>query len=292
MRSSGYPANSGAARSTSGGLLAVFAHPDDEAFGVAGTLRRVTAAGHPAAVVCATRGEAGEIADPRLATQEMLGQVRERELRAACAAVGVNDVAFLGYQDGHLAEVDPEEAVKRIVRHIRTRRPAIVVTFPPNGIYGHLDHMAIHQLTLAAVVAAADPARFSDHRGSGLAPHRVSKVYYTAPSREDLVVRRDEMRQHGSDFLPGGNAATIPFEEMGTPEAELTTRVVLTDTEFAAKHRAMEAHATQMPAGGFFRSASPDELRASMGLETFVLAPPPISARDFPVPETDLFAGL
>src|SRR3954447_8224298 len=137
-------------------LMTIFAHPDDETFGVAGTLRRATTAGHSVAVVCATRGEAGEIADPSLATKEMLGAVREGELRHAMAAVGVDDVRFLDYLDGRLPEADPAEAVTKIVRHLRAFRPDVVVTFPPNGGYGHVDHIAIHHLTLAALSAAAD----------------------------------------------------------------------------------------------------------------------------------------
>src|SRR5215468_242492 len=99
--------------------MTILAHPDDETFGMAGTLRRATSAGRPVAVVCATRGEAGEIADPSLAAKDTLGAVRERELRQAMAAVGVHDVRFLGYHDGRLQEADPDEAVMKIVRHLR-----------------------------------------------------------------------------------------------------------------------------------------------------------------------------
>src|SRR5258708_36153656 len=81
-------------------LMTIFAHPDDETFGMAGTLARATANGHPVAVVSATRGEAGEIAHAELATKETLGRVREQELRSAMAAVGVTDVHFLDYIDG------------------------------------------------------------------------------------------------------------------------------------------------------------------------------------------------
>src|SRR5690242_14187952 len=108
------------------GFLGIFAHPDDESFGLAGTMARAIMSGHPAAIVCATRGEEGQIADSALATPANLGQVRERELRAACAAVGVVDVAFLDYVDGHLAEANETEAVGRIVFHIRRLRPAVV----------------------------------------------------------------------------------------------------------------------------------------------------------------------
>ncbi|HEU5347789.1 MAG TPA: PIG-L family deacetylase [Ktedonobacterales bacterium] len=274
------------------GIMGIFAHPDDESFGLAGTLARATAHGHPAAIVCATRGEVGKIADPSLATPENLGQVREGELRAACAAVGIDDVSFLDYVDGQFSDADEDEVVGRIVYHLRRFRPAVVATFSANGGYGHPDHMAIHRYTLAAITAAADPARYPEQVAVGLAPHRVRKVYYTAIPRERLVAMRDEARKQGQDFIPGGDAGTIPFEEMGTPIAEISTVVTLTDDEFVAKQRSMRAHATQMPADSPFAKATPQQLREFMGRETLVLAPPPISDQAYPAPEDDVFAGL
>jgi mycothiol S-conjugate amidase len=239
--------------------MTIFAHPDDETFGMAGTLRRATSAGHPVAVVCATRGEAGEIADPSLATKETLGAVREGELRHAMA---------------------------KIVRHIREFKPDVVVTFPANGGYGHVDHMAIHRLTLAALKAAADPERVSDQP-----PHRIRKLYYAGFSRERMVKMREEAAREGRDYTPGGNAATIPFEEMGTPEADITTRIMLTDSEFAAKLQAVRAHATQLPTNSPWMRLEPDALRALMATEAFQLVPE-YSDRQYTTPEDGLFAGL
>lgn len=274
------------------GIMGIFAHPDDESFGMAGMLARATMHGHPAAIVCATRGEVGEIADPALATPENLGQVREGELRAACAAVGVHDVSFLDYIDGQLADADEAEAVGRIVAHLRRFRPDVVVTFTANGGYGHPDHMAIHRYTLSAIEAAANPTRYPKQIAAGVAPHRVRKVYYTAFPRERMLAMREEARKQGQDFVPGGDAGTIPIEQMGTPESEITTVVILNDAEFAAKQQSMRAHATQMPADGPFSQATPEQLRQFMGHETLVLAPPPISDRVYPTPEDDVLAGL
>jgi LmbE family N-acetylglucosaminyl deacetylase len=270
------------------GLMTIFAHPDDETFGMAGTMARATRAGHPVTIVCATRGEEGQIADPALATPETLGQVREQELRNAAAAVGVSEVVFLDYIDGHLAEAPPEEVVRKIVAQMRHYRPAVVATFDAKGGYGHVDHMAIHRLTLAAIQAAADPA-YQPELG---APHRVRKLYYTAIPREALLRMRDEARARGEDFVPGGDEATLPVEEMGIPLAEVTTMIRLTDDEFAAKQRAMRAHATQMPADSPFAQESPEALRQFMGTETLQLAPLPLSDGDYPAPESDIFAGL
>lgn len=272
--------------------MGIFAHPDDESFGMAGTLARSVMAGHPTAIVCATRGEAGKIAAGVEATPANLGAVRERELRNACAAVGVYDVAFLDYLDGHLHEADETEAVGRIVYHLRRFRPDVVATFEAKGGYGHLDHMAIHRFTLAAIAAAADHTRYPEQIAQGWQPHRVTKVYYTAIPRERLLAMREEARKRGEDFIPGGDAGTIPVEEMGTPMAEITTFMRLNDQEFEAKKRSMFSHASQMPSDGPFRQATSEELREYLGAETLVLAPPPVSARAFPTRESGVFAGL
>ena len=152
-------------------LMAVFAHPDDESFGIGGTLARYGAdPGVRVVLVCATRGEAGEISNPELASSERLGEVREQELRCACRTLGVEDLFFLDYRDSGmagtaenedpraLAQADFDEAVGKIVAHIRREQPDVVVTFDENGGYGHPDHIAIHHLTKAAFAAAADPA--------------------------------------------------------------------------------------------------------------------------------------
>ncbi|HYN87205.1 MAG TPA: PIG-L family deacetylase, partial [Ardenticatenaceae bacterium] len=84
-------------------ILALFAHPDDECFGVGGTLARAAREGAHVVLVCATRGEAGEIADPALATPETLGEVREGELNCAAEALGLAELIFLGYRDSGMA---------------------------------------------------------------------------------------------------------------------------------------------------------------------------------------------
>ncbi len=270
-------------------IMTVFAHPDDETFGCAGALYRAVRSGHRAAIVCATRGEAGEIADPSLAAPENLGAVREMELRRAAAAVGVQDVSFLGYIDGQLKNASTEEASAKILAHLRRFRPDVVITFAPNGIYGHPDHVAIHYLTLTAIAACAREDEFPEFG----APHLVRKVYYSSPSREMMVQMTQMMRSNGQpNFVPGGNAAGIPFEEMGVPETELTTRLQLTPDELAVKAKAMRCHATQLPPGNPFTDSSNEIESMRLNMETFALAPEPISGETFSTPEDDLFTGL
>lgn len=273
-------------------LMAIFAHPDDESFTMAGSMARATRRGSPVALVCATRGEEGQIADPSLATPENLGQVREQELRNAMAAVGVTDLTFLDYIDGHLAEADQREALAKVVFQIRRFRPDVVVTFDAKGGYGHVDHMAIHRLAVAGVIAAADPAEFPEQITQGVQAHRVRKVYFSAIPRERLLAMRDEAAARGVDFVPGGDEATIPVEEMGVPLSQISTRIRLNDEEYEAKRTAVMAHKTQLPADSPWANATEEQLRQFMGTETLVLASPPISDKDYPTPEDDVFTGL
>jgi len=138
-----------------GRLLLVFAHPDDEAFFTAGTVARHVREGGEAALVCATPGDRGSQPDPPVCLPAELGRVRTAELRRACRTMGVGQLTLLGYGDGRLAEAAPEEAAGRIARVMARYRPSTVVTFGPEGIYRHPDHMAIHRFTLEAFRQAA-----------------------------------------------------------------------------------------------------------------------------------------
>jgi LmbE family N-acetylglucosaminyl deacetylase len=168
-------------------LLAVFPHPDDES-ACSGTLALAADRGWRVVIAVATRGEAGEIADPSLATPDNLGAVREAEMRAACKVLGIEDVRFLGYRDSGMAgtpenelptslhRADPERVTGQLVGLIRELRPQIVLTFEPFGIYGHPDHIAVSRYTTQAFHLAADPTAFSE-TGEPWQPHG---LYYCA----------------------------------------------------------------------------------------------------------------
>jgi LmbE family N-acetylglucosaminyl deacetylase len=130
--------------------LGVYAHPDDELFCSAGTFARYAAAGCEIMVISATRGQAGQIRSPHVATRQTLGQVREAELRLACARIGVKHVACWDYLDGALAEVDARDLQARVAGVIHEYRPDMVFTFGIDGGYGHPDHIAISQATNVA----------------------------------------------------------------------------------------------------------------------------------------------
>ncbi|NIP58355.1 MAG: hypothetical protein GWM92_08875, partial [Gemmatimonadetes bacterium] len=141
-------------------LMAVLAHPDDETLGNGGTMARYSREeGVETYLVTATRGEAGRYGDGNEHPgPEALARIREEELRRAAEVLGIREVRILGYPDGGLDGVDPDEAVGKIVAELRRVRPHVVLTFDPFGAYGHPDHVAICQLTAGAVTAAADPA--------------------------------------------------------------------------------------------------------------------------------------
>ena len=128
-------------------LMCVLAHPDDESLGTGGTLAKCASEGVATYVVTATRGERGRFGDAGVAGPDVVGRAREAELLAAAGELGVREVRFLDYPDGALDRVDPAEAIEKIAGHLRRVQPQVVVTFGPDGAYGHPDHIAISQLT-------------------------------------------------------------------------------------------------------------------------------------------------
>jgi LmbE family N-acetylglucosaminyl deacetylase len=158
-------------------LLLLLAPPDDESCLCAGVPALLAERGRRAGLVCATRGQQGALGDPPLATRETVGAVREAELRAACAILDLDVVAVLDYEDKRLAEADPGEIRSALVGHVRRERPRVVVTFDPNGVNLHPDHVAISRFALDAVTAAADARRAPE-----LGPaHRVRRVVWSTP---------------------------------------------------------------------------------------------------------------
>jgi LmbE family N-acetylglucosaminyl deacetylase len=216
-------------------LMAVFAHPDDESLGTGGTLAYYSASGVETHLVTATRGERGRFFDnDNRPSDEEVGRVREQELRAAAAELGVRSVTVLDYLDGELDRADPAEAQRRIVRELRAKRPHAVLTFAHDGAYGHPDHIAISQLTTAATLLAADPSC-----DTGQPPHRVAKLYWLVNPPElwelyQRVFKRLVARVDG-----------VEREAMPWPHWMITARI---DTRDAADRawRAIRRHETQL----------------------------------------------
>jgi LmbE family N-acetylglucosaminyl deacetylase len=138
------------ARARTGAIVAVVAHPDDEALIAGGTLALAVDAGLATGVVALTRGELGPISDPLLADEGTLGAVRERELRASAASLGVDWTSCLRHPDGMLEWVDAEVVAVELAALLRARRPAVLLTFGEDGIYGHADHVATRAIAVRA----------------------------------------------------------------------------------------------------------------------------------------------
>lgn len=268
-------------------ILGCFAHPDDEQYGTSGALMRAAEAGARVHILCATRGQAGQISDPALATPETLGEVRERELRDALAILGLEPPILLDYEDGRLPEVDPGELRDAIVGEIRRLRPRVVITFERNGGYGHSDHIAMHHATVAAVRAAANPA----HRSDLGDPHRADKLYFTGYPRSLMRAMNAMLAKYGFPPIDFGDVQTIPTEEIGTPD-ELVTTVVDARDLVARRLDAMRAHRTQFGEDGPWALATTEDALPLVGYDHFVRAIP-APAEDAALPdETSLLDGL
>jgi len=166
-------------------LMAVLAHPDDESLGMGGTLAKYASEGVDVFLLTATRGDGGRFRGHRPGTPDHPGRsglagIREAELRAAASVLGLRDVTVLDYADQQLDRADPREAAARIAMELRRVRPDVVLTFGPDGAYGHPDHVAISQFTTAAIIAAASSTLGGEAVDGRLPPHAVSKLYYLA----------------------------------------------------------------------------------------------------------------
>ncbi len=131
-------------------LLAVFAHPDDEAYRPGGTLALLARRGARVCLLTATRGQAGSRGEPPLCSPEELPAVRERELRCACQVLGIEPPRILDYEDGHLSQTNPEEIIAHILKVVDEVRPQVMLSFGPDGLSGHPDHIAIGQCAAEA----------------------------------------------------------------------------------------------------------------------------------------------
>jgi LmbE family N-acetylglucosaminyl deacetylase len=214
-------------------LLAVLAHPDDESLGFGGTLAKYAAEGIETFVVTATRGEAGRFGsigkghDP-----EEVGRVREAELRGAAEVLGVREVTVLGFPDSAVDQVPYATAIGAMVAQIRRIRPDVVVTFGPEGAYGHPDHIAVSQFATAAVLCAAD-AEFRVH---DTAPHRVAKFYYLAWRGDKWAAYQAAFRKLTST-VDGVERQAIPWADWAVTTAIDTTKVWRTVWDAVCRHQ-------------------------------------------------------
>jgi LmbE family N-acetylglucosaminyl deacetylase len=229
------------------GLLAIFAHPDDETFAAGGVMAMAALAGHPVWSICATNGDEGGEADEQ-GDHAMDPEIRIRELRCACQALGINEPIFLGYRDSGMENWQPKEGafvladrveiVGRLVAEIRRLTPAVIVTFDPSGGYGHPDHRLVSDVATAA---------FEATRGT---PDGPRALYHSAIPRSDAEQMVAEWSK--GDDRPDATGPTEDdllqrrrFLELARPDDEITTRVDVRQV-MDRKRAAFACHASQM----------------------------------------------
>ncbi len=253
---------------------------------------------HVTLVTC-TLGEEGEIHVPELAQlaaaeADQLGGYRIGELAAACAALGVTDHRFLGgagrYRDSGMMglasnehprafwQADLDVAAGHLVEVIREIRPQVMITYDPNGFYGHPDHIQAHRVAMRAVELAAE---------EGIAP---AKVYWTAMPRSVLEAGLNHFVETSDNPFAGIDSVDeLPF---GTPDPEIAARIDATE-QHTAKETAMRTHATQIPASSWLYSIAGNFGAEFMGVEYFTLAVGQKGPGNGPYGwEDDLFAGV
>jgi N-acetyl-1-D-myo-inositol-2-amino-2-deoxy-alpha-D-glucopyranoside deacetylase len=232
----------------SGGLLVVTAHPDDEVLVAGGLLAACSAAGAATAVLCLTRGENGPIAAAAGASTETLGEVRVRELEAACETLGVGWVRCLDFRDGWLEWDDADKPRAAVADAIAELRPDAVVTFGEEGLYWHPDHIVVNRL-----------ARELLAEGGGGAD-----LYESAWPRSAMVDLTAALRERAlpSDLWDIDPAAFGVDEEEGLIEVDVSRFL-------AQKLRALRAHVTQVGPGHAFTEIPADLAVQFLGVERF-----------------------
>jgi LmbE family N-acetylglucosaminyl deacetylase len=240
------------------------AHPDDEAIATGGSMARYADAGHRVVLVCATRGELGEVAEGVLADGEALHERRTAEVHAAASILGVARVEFLGYHDsgmageptntatGAFAAADRDEAAERLAAILRDENAEVLTVYDENGNYGHPDHIQVHHVGIRAAELAGTP-----------------RVYESTMNRDFI---RDLIRTRLAELpeLEDLEDAPDPDEfDIGMP-AEVITTTVDVSAYVEPKRAAMAAHASQIGPESFFLQLPPDAFAASFGQEWFI----------------------
>lgn len=252
-------------------IACVVAHPDDDTYGVGGTLALHAAGELDVTVIVTTSGEAGQIADPSLATRDTLATVREAEDRSSWHALGLEPhIRFLRYPDGGVADVPREDLVAAYLDVLLAAAPDVVVTFGPDGVTGHEDHVAVG----AAASQAFHAARARSATG-------FRRLLYVALSRERLAALDEALRARGMEPMDPAQ----PFAPRGVPGGTLGVSVDCS-ASYGRKLEALRCHRTQ----GELEDVPYDLWPAILGREEFVIAWP---EGEVPRPPLrDVFEGL
>lgn len=275
-------------------LLAVQAHPDDESFGLGGTLALYAQRGVDVHLTCATRGEAGDVSPEFLQNYNDIGMLRVDELRCAASILGLADIHLLGYRDSGmpgspnnqhpeaLAVAPLDEVAATITTLIRQIRPQVVITHNPIGGYHHPDHIAIHNATVEAFYAAGNSMRYPD----GLPTFQPQKLYYHVISHRFLRLLVFLLPILGRDPRRWGRNADIDLIDITSQLYPVHARIDFRSVA-EVKRKAAACHRSQ--GGGQTAGIIAWLRRLTTGRETFMRAYPPAPKR---LREVDLFEGV
>jgi LmbE family N-acetylglucosaminyl deacetylase len=242
-------------------IIFFHAHPDDECIATGGVMVKAATEGHRVVLVVATKGEKGEVDPAFLDEDESLGERRVEETLAAAKVLGVARTEFLGYVDSGMMgtpendapdsfwQADVEEAAERLAVILREERADILVTYDDHGGYGHPDHIQVHRVGVRA-------AELAD----------VHDVFEATMNRDETRRMIDAAREHGADMPGDVDPRSVEF---GTPEAELTTRVDVSDY-LLVKREAMTVHASQISETSWLLAMPPEAFTAAFGQEWFI----------------------
>ena len=238
-------------------LLFVGAHPDDETFGVGGTLAKYALAGVEVYYACATRGEVGSVDAALMEGYENIGDLRWTEMECASGILGLAGVFHLGYRDSGmegtednnhseaLAAAPIEQVAERIVKIIREVKPQVIVTFDPIGGYRHPDHIAVHNATVMAFHAADNPAQFPE---AGPV-YRPQKLYFQVMSRKLLKLVVRALPFFGRDPKRFGRNKDVDLTALMEVEFPVHAKVQLTKQARELQEKARACHVSQVGGG-------------------------------------------
>jgi len=275
-------------------LLAVLAHPDDESFGMGGTLALYASRGVDVHLVCATRGEVGEVDD--LKGFASIAELREAELRCAAVHLGLKGVHFLDYRDSgmdgspdnqhpnSLAAQPLDEVAAKVVHNIRELHPQVVLTFDPIGGYRHPDHIAIHKATVRAFEQAAN----SDFAPDGRPPFQPQRIYFHTIPHGFLKTVVRLLRLFGKDAHKWGKNGDIDLAAIAEVDYPTNARIDIRSV-LEKKEKAGACHASQ-GGGRMGGNLAGSILRLFSGQENFMRAYPPAETGE--KVERDLFASV
>lgn len=287
-------------------LLAIHAHPDDEASKGAATMARYAAEGHRVMVVTCTGGERGDILNPamdRPGIRERIHEVRREEMAEAARALGIEH-RWLGHVDSGLPEGDPlpplpegsfalesgEDIAAELVEIIREFRPHVIITYDENGGYPHPDHLKVHEASMIAWEKSGDPQYHTTEGETGAEqrPWEPLKLYYTHGFVYERIKAFHDLLMEQQRESPYAEMLAMMEDNEVDIMARVTTQVPCAEY-FAARDAALRAHATQIdPEGGFLITKAEDQARL-WPTEEFELAATRVPST---LPETDLFAGI